>query len=310
MPLTQSPRKSTSYFTFQPSLIKEEKQSYIPHDLLFKKLIETFFEQFIEVFYPKFYGSIDFQSVKFLSEEVIPNAFERDQRRLDIVVEARWKSTDSIIIIHVEPQSYVQTDFNERMFHYYCVLYNKYRKPILPLALFTYGEPWNVDRFDIEFDNSQVVQFQYYPIHLKQLNWRDFMRVKNPVSATLMSKMGYNEDEKVEVMFEFLRIMQTLKVDREKQRFLFQFFEVYLTLTEEEEEKLMAKIEQDQETFDITSLPISFEERGKRIGREEGRLETQEHVALNMLRDDWPIDQIMKYTDLDREHIEQLKSKL
>src|SRR5690625_4751199 len=318
MPLVLSPRKYPTMQGLSSLIVKEEKPSYIPHDLLFKKLLKTFFEQFIEVFFPNFYRNIDFQSVKFVSEEIIPDAFKADQRRVDIVVEAKWKSTDSLIIVHVESQSYVQKDFNERMFHYYCIFYNKYRKSILPLALFTYDEPWNVDRFAIEFDTSKVVQFQYYPIHLKQLNWRDFMRVENPVSAALMSKMGYNEDERVKVTFEFVRMMQTLKIDRGKQEFLFQFFEMYLQLTEEEVEKLMAKIKRDPETFDLSSLPISFVERGKRIGREEGRiegrlegrLEAQELVAMNMLRDNFSIDQIMKYTSLDKERIRKLRDKL
>ena len=138
MSIVEMPRKFSTLLNPQSSLIMEENKSYTPHDPLFKMLIETFFEKFIEVFFPKFHSEIDFQTVKFLSEEVIANPFKPEQSRLDIVVEAKWRETDSLIIIHVEPQSYVQKGFNERMYYYNCLLYAKYRKPIIPVAIFSY----------------------------------------------------------------------------------------------------------------------------------------------------------------------------
>src|SRR5690625_4531634 len=105
MSIVEMPRKFSTLLNPQSSLIMEENKSYTPHDPLFKMLIETFFEKFIEVFFPKFHSEIDFQTVKFLSEEVIANPFKPEQRRLDIAVEAKWRATDSLIIIHVEPQS-------------------------------------------------------------------------------------------------------------------------------------------------------------------------------------------------------------
>ncbi len=47
------------------------------------------------------------------------------------LVETKLKGYETIIIIHVELQSYAQTGFNERMFHYFSLLYNKCRKPVL-----------------------------------------------------------------------------------------------------------------------------------------------------------------------------------
>jgi len=66
MPLVSSPRKYPTIQGLSSLVIKEEKPPYISHDLLFQKLIQSFFEQFIEVF-PRFYAEIDFSSVKFPS---------------------------------------------------------------------------------------------------------------------------------------------------------------------------------------------------------------------------------------------------
>jgi|SRR5690625_1729418 len=174
------------------------------------------------------------------------------------------------------------------MFHYYCLLYSKSRKSIIPIAIFTYDTLRYNDHFSISFDEEEVIQYKYYPLHLKPLNWRNFIRKENPVSAVLLSKMGYNESEKVQVKLEFLRIMSKLKIDKEKQSFLLRLFEVYLKLTPEVEAKLIAEIKKDEETFDISSLPISFIEWGKEIGREEdekaGWETSREQVALKMFK--------------------------
>lgn len=120
--------------------VAEEQSEYVPHDLLFKTLIEAFFEEFMEVFFPELYNKIDFKTVKFLSKGVIPDTFKAAGRRVDIVVESKWKETNLMIIIHVEPQSYNQENFSERMFAYYCMLYGKYRQPIIPIAVLAHDQ--------------------------------------------------------------------------------------------------------------------------------------------------------------------------
>src|SRR5699024_6239965 len=94
--------------------IKEQISHYTKHDQLFKQLIEAFFEDFMEAFFPKFHEQIDFRQITFLSEELFTGAFDGDKRIVDLVVEVKWKETDALIVIHVEPQSYKQTDFNNR----------------------------------------------------------------------------------------------------------------------------------------------------------------------------------------------------
>src|SRR5690625_7031337 len=79
-----------------------------------------------------------------------------NERRLDIVVEVKWKQTDTIIVIHVEPQSYQQSDFNKRMFHYFSLLHQKVDKPILPIAIFSYDEAWDEDTFTVEIDRKST----------------------------------------------------------------------------------------------------------------------------------------------------------
>ncbi|PAV27803.1 transposase, partial [Virgibacillus profundi] len=90
-----------------PILIKEDssKSTYTGHDQLSKELINTFFKEFLEAFFPDVHDNLDFHSIKPLSEEVYTNVLKGKNRRLDIVIETTLKGTDVIVIVHVEPQS-------------------------------------------------------------------------------------------------------------------------------------------------------------------------------------------------------------
>src|SRR5699024_12217675 len=87
--------------------------------------------------------------------------------------------------------------FHERMYHYFSLLYHKYRKPILPIAVFSYDEnSKEADEFTISFPLFHVLTFNFLILELrKKRNWRDYIESDNPVAAALLSKMGYTEKE-------------------------------------------------------------------------------------------------------------------
>ncbi|MCJ7840148.1 transposase [Lederbergia sp. NSJ-179] len=289
------------------SIVKEKPSPYTKHDQLFKQLIHTFFKDFLEVFFPEVHENIDFHAIRPLSEEVYTDLIEGRTRRLDIVVETKLKGTDVVIIVHVEPQSSAQTYFHERMYQYFSLLYNKYRKPIIPIAVLTYPENWEKKKYTMAFPFFHVLTFNYLTLHLRKQNWRKFVHSNNPVAAALISKMGYTDNERIQVKFEFLKMMTKMKLDPAKQRLVYGFFETYLKLDVEEEEKLMEEIQKLPDAEKIMELPISYEERGKIIGRQEGKVEGKQEVALQMLKKDLPLDLIVEVTQLDRREIERLR---
>ncbi len=73
---------------------------------------------------------------------------------------------------------------------------------------------------------------------------------------------------------------------------------------------------------EILEIPISYEEIGKekgkeigkeigkKIGKELGREETQNKIALNMLKKGLDIDVIIETTMLNADEVEQLKRQL
>lgn len=297
----------------QEMLIHETPNTYIHHDQLFKQLIQTFFEEFLEAFFPEVHKSIDFSVLKPLSEEMFTDLLEGESRRADIIIETKLKKQETIIIIHVEPQSYGQPNFHERMYHYFSLLYNRYRKPVLPIAIFSYDQKRNEqNQFTVTFPFFHVLSFQFLMLELKKMNWRSYIQTSNPVAAALLSKMGYTEKERVQVKKEFLRMLVKMELNPAKAELINGFFETYLSLNKHEEEKLMEEIKQlDQiESDQIFKLPNSWREKGLKEGLIEGKMQEKRQVALEMLKEGLKMELIAKITKLDQKEIEELMKSL
>ncbi|QGQ97375.1 hypothetical protein EHS13_22060 [Paenibacillus psychroresistens] len=74
----------------------------------------------------------------FLSEEVFTDVVLGESRIVDVLIETRLKNEDALIIVHFESQAQYQEKFAERMFIYFSRLFEKYRRRIIPIAIFSY----------------------------------------------------------------------------------------------------------------------------------------------------------------------------
>ncbi|WP_249869054.1 Rpn family recombination-promoting nuclease/putative transposase [Oceanobacillus saliphilus] len=303
------------------TIVKDDstKYTYTKHDQLFKELINNFFAEFLEAFFPEVHRNVDFTAINPVSEEVYTDVLKGTARRLDIVIETKLKGEDTIIITHVEPQSYFEKKFHERMYHYFSLLYNKYRKPILPIAVFSYDEKRNEqDKFTMQFPFFHVLTFNFLILELRKKNWRTYMKSNNPAAAALLSKMGYSKEEKVEVKKEFLKMVVRMKLNPAESRFISGFFDTYLILNEKEEEQLMEEIQQMDNAEEIFELSNSWERRGREAGREEGRQEgrsmgkkeERRNIALELLKEGLATELIAKVTHMTREEVEELQKDL
>src|SRR5699024_8201087 len=166
----------------------------------------------------------------------------------------------------------------------------------------------------IKVDQLEVLRFSYLSLHLRKMNWRDFIKKDNPVAAALLSKMGYHEQEKVKVKLEFLKILTRLEINLEKRGILLHFFESYLALNKEEEEILMESVRKHEDAEQIFEVTNSYIEQGIERGIEQGLEQGVERgieiVAKEMLQDGFSVDKVIQLTKLDRAKVEVLKKNL
>ena len=274
----------------------------VDHDRLFKELITTFFEEFILLFFPEMYEYIDFQHLSFLSEELFTDVTAGEKYRVDLLVETKLKGEDGLIIVHIENQSYVQPSFPERMFIYFSRLFEKYRTNVVPIAVFSYDairdEP---SSFTLQLPFGNILHFRFFTVELRKQNWRNYIRIDNPIAAALLSKMGYTESERIELKKQFLRMLVRLELDEAKQRLLIGFFETYVRLTDDEEQQLRNEVNQmeTKEKEQVLELLISYEQKGKR----EGAKQKEREMMRKMIAKGMSIAEIAHIFDLTEEEV-------
>ena len=265
------------------------------HDQMFKRLIKTFFKEFIELFIPEAAERIDFTHLKFLDKELYTDIISGEKHLLDLVVETKLKGEDSLILVHIEPQSYKQKEFAKRMFKYFSLLHQKFNKPIFPIALFTYrGKRAERDRYQIEFPFFKVLDFHFFKIELGKLDYRKFINSDNPVAAALMTRMGYSKEERLKVRIEILKIFLRLQISDAKEVLLNRFVSIYLPLNKKE----LAKFREEE----VKKMPPRIRElsypyvneweemgvkkgirEGKKEGKKEGRKEGEAILFIKLL---------------------------
>jgi predicted transposase/invertase (TIGR01784 family) len=289
----------------------------IDHDQLFKRLLELFFREFMDAFFPKASRAIDLEDITFLPVATYSDIPIGEKHEVDILAQTRLRGEPGLVLVHIEPQSYYQKDFAARMFRYFSYLYDKHRQRIVPIAVFSYDQVHSEpDNFNLGFDFLDVLRFRFYKLELKKLNWRKYIRGNNPAAAVLMSKMGYAENEKVQVKKEFVRMLARMKLDPVRSHFLMGFFEQYLRLNKREEELFRQEISKlnKEEIAMAMELTNSWEEKGREEGLTEGLAKGREKAALEMarkmLQSGMDVTTIVKITDLDRAKIEEIKKQL
>jgi Domain of unknown function (DUF4351) len=268
----------------------------INHDQLFKELLTTFFVEFLDLFFPSILEYLDTDSIQFVDKELFTDVVRGEKKIMDLVALAKFQEQDYSFLVHLENQAANAPEFNRRMFRYFCSLFLKYDRPIYPIVIFSYDSPQRLDKsnFVIDFPNKQVLDFDYDIIQLNRLDWRHFLKQKNPIAAALMSKMKIDKSDRPTVKAQCLRLLVTLNLDPAKMQLISGFVDTYLRLNSQEEAIFQSELgtmeirEQEQ----IMQITTSW--------KEQGIVEEKLNITLRLLK--------RKFGTLDNAIAEQIKS--
>ncbi|MGG6267395.1 Rpn family recombination-promoting nuclease/putative transposase [Leptolyngbya sp. AN03gr2] len=278
----------------------------IDHDRLFKELLSTFFIEFLELFLPKVAETIERESIVFLQQEYFADLEEGEEKIIDLLVSVKQAGTDMTFLVHIEAQSYSQSNFNQRMFFYFARLHQKHLQRIYPIVVFSFDQPQRAEKniYKVEFPDRKVLEFSFEPIQLNRLNWRNYLNQANPVAAALMAKMKIAKRDRPKVKAECLRILTTLQLDPARTRLISQFVDTYLPLDSQEKkvfQREIGKIEGIQQEV-VMEIVTSWERDGMEKERQK--------IALRMLQQNCTVEFIAQMTDLSIEQIQHLRSQL
>lgn len=276
------------------------------HDRLFKQLLTTFFAEFIDLFLPEVSKYLDRKNIEFIDKEVFTGLGEEGEGKheVDLLAQVKFKGQDAQFLVHVETQASAQPDFAQRMFFCFARLYEHYRLPVYPIAVFSYDRPLRAEpaTHDLSFPDTTVLKFRFRAIQLNRLNWRDFVKRPNPVASALMAKMKIRPEDRPRVKLECLRLLATLRLDADRMQLIQGFVNSYLRLTREEmvvvreELKAMQPAEKEEVVQVLNEwveegMEKGIEkglrkgrEEGMEKGREEGLRQGKAEMSLSMLR--------------------------
>lgn len=217
---------------------------------------------------------LDYSETRFLMQELLVDIVGEEARELDLLLEIRYKGLDGYILIHLEPQSYRDSRFHERMFIYFSRLFERYRKEhklIIPIAIFTSDEiREEQDTLEMVIPEHQILRFQFLKVELRNQNWRRFIDSDNAVAAALLAKMGYTTREARDVRREFLRMFMKLKtrLDQGRLALVMSVADLYFQPDRAQDEEIIKElmIQYPEEGEAIMELMPAW----KRWGYEEG----------------------------------------
>ena len=257
------------------------------HDRLFKELLRTFFIEFLELFFPTLAIRVDrTQAPQFLDKENFGELASDTRREMDLVAQLRLIDTQAYFIVHLEHEARSPDPLPERMFCYFSRTWDRYRLPVYPIAIFSFGsrKP-RPEGFHLHIHDRAVLDFRYATVELRRLDWRRFVDQPNLVACALMSRMRIARKDRGRVKFQCLRMLAGLGLDKSKTRQISHFVDSYLILNKADLRIFQENLETVPmgERREIMQMTTSWKEEGRREGRQEGRREGRQQALSQVL---------------------------
>jgi hypothetical protein len=125
------------------------------YDSPWKEVLEKYFKDFIAFFFPKVYRGIDWsREYEFLDKELqqIVRDAELGRRLVDKLVKVwRKNGEEAWVVIHIEIQGQVDTEFPERLYIYNYRLFDRYKRKVVTLAVLADDRvAWRPNEFGYE----------------------------------------------------------------------------------------------------------------------------------------------------------------
>jgi hypothetical protein len=256
-------------------------------DSPWKEALERYLPDFMAFFFPQAEREIDWSRGYVLLDtelrQIVRDA-ELGVRRADRLVQVQRRSGEpTLVYIHIEVQSQYEVAFAERMFVYHYRLHDRYRQPIVSLAVLGDERPtWKPSGYhyalwdcalDFRFPVAKLLDYAPQRAQLEA--------DANPFATVVLAHLAAQEtrqsdQQRALAKFALTRRLYMLGYDRQEILDLYAFIDWMLRLPPDLEDQVWRQIEQyEQETrmSYITTAERIGHERGLEEGRAAGLLE-------------------------------------
>ena len=258
----------------------EERHDY---DSPWKEILEAYFKECMAFFFADVYDDIDWtKGYEFLEKELqqIAREAEVGKRLADKLVKV-WRTTGEQVwvLLHIEVQSQVKSDFAERMYTYNYRLRDRFNRPVASFALLSDDNPdWRPNDLSLSLWGCTLA-FRFRTAKLLDYDqqWDSLLSSDNPFAVVVMAHLKTLETTKDQLSrkqwkLKLTKLLYQRGYDREDVIRLFRFIDWILVLPAELEKSVWDDILTYQEDLKMPYM-MSFERAAKAEGREEGAIE-------------------------------------
>ena len=214
------------------------------YDSPWKEVIESYFPQFLEFFFPLAYREIDWaQPYEFLDTELQqlePDA-EIGKRLVDKVAKV-WLlgGEEAWVLVHVEVQGQYEREFAQRMYTYNYRLFDRHKQRVISLAVLADEERnWRPASYGYELGGCRVsLEFPTVKLLDYEEDWENLEQSANPfgiiVMAHLKTKATHrNPESRLNWKLSLVRRLYERGYSRQDILELFRFIDWLMVLPEE-----------------------------------------------------------------------------
>ena len=254
-------------------------------DGFWKDLIDRFFYPLLKRAVPELYKKVDIKKKhRLLDKEFrdILNMGDGKNRKspyfADFVIETPLKYGGNMwIICHFEAQQgYGGGNIAERMNFYRCLIYGRYRKEPVAVAIIT-GSRRKKERFYSHSHYGTEINYRYNNIVLAELDDEELRTSDNPIDLALYAAKcalkAKKEHQKLKFLYSLLHLLAERGWSREDKRDLLLFLERVINLQDKELEKKYTEYrDQLSKEGKIVYIPLGERELAKELeqrGKEE-----------------------------------------
>jgi hypothetical protein len=174
------------------------------NDILWKGLLEGVFDDLLRFIFPNAMEVFDFRhGFEFLDKELAQMypepGKESATRFVDKLVKVFRKDGKELwLLVHIEVKGPTsrRSQFAERMFRYFYRIFDRYRKPVTGIAVFTGRDGKKMPtRFRYEFLNTRL-EYQYNTLSILDFTDKELEESNNPfATVVLVEREGFSGTE-------------------------------------------------------------------------------------------------------------------
>ena len=262
----------------------------MPQDQLFKELIQTFFREFMELFYPNIAARLDFGTVSFLDKELFTDLPDGARREADLVAQVQTKQGDpELILVHTEIQTTRRNEMPMRMWEYYALLRLRRKLPVFPIVVYLSPGTGGIvtETYEEVLWGMQTLLFRYQAVGLPDLDASEYLTRPGALSPALSSLMRLSGTRQVIRRLQTIGQAGILEADEARQALLLAVIEKYLPLSADEQtefDQLLTDPNQQKEQRVMLTYEKRGYDRGIEQGIEQGIVAGTRRVLLKQLR--------------------------